>query len=120
MRIDSNVAAARSTDMTAAQARNIQQTGLTAGTLREINQDTENNLHTVRDRPEVEGALVRTDAESESPANREQQEPKEREETPPADEESELSRLASERLLNLPVTKRKDAEVEARRFDIRV
>ena len=119
MRISDNMAITRATDMTAARARDIQQTGLTAGTLREINRNAEEDLRTVRDRPEVEGAIVRTDAESENNAAQEQAK-REREETPPSDEDGDLRRRASEHLLNLPVTKRKDTTVEARRFDIRV
>jgi hypothetical protein len=120
MRIDNNIAMVRSPDMAAARARDIQQTGLTAGTLREINKDTEDDMHRVQDRPEVEGARVRTDAESENTAGQQQQQQEQKKETPPEDEGSELRRLASERLLDLPVNKRKDAELEARRFDIRI
>ena len=118
MRINDNIAITRAADMTAARARDMQQTGLTAGTLREINQDTEDDLQRVRDRPEVEAALVRTD--SESGGNGGAQERQRREEEAGPRDDGDLGRRASERLLNLPVSNSKDAEVETKRFDIRV
>jgi hypothetical protein len=119
MRINDNIAITRSTDMTAARAREMQQSGLNAGTLREINQDTQDEMHTVRERPDVEAALVRTDPESESGGGgQEKPQKKEKPEAPPP--EDELQRRASERLLNLPVSRGKDAGGETERFDMRV
>ena len=117
MRITDNMAVTRSTEMAADRVRDIRQTGLTSGTLNEIARDTEEDLQSVRDRPEVEGSRVRTDSESESSAGQEQQK-QEKEEAPPADEDEKLRRRASERLLNLPVSGNR--ELESKRFDIRV
>ncbi|MDR0324701.1 MAG: hypothetical protein LBI19_01230 [Oscillospiraceae bacterium] len=119
MRITDNVAITKSTEMAADRIRDIRQTGLSAGTIHEINQDTEEDLHTVRDKSEVEGAIVRTDSESGNKADQEQKK-REKKEAPPGEEGGELQRRASERLLNLPVSSGKDAEVETKRFDIRV
>jgi hypothetical protein len=117
--IDAPMQIARPVEMTAARARDMQQTGLQTGTLNEINRDTEEDLRMVRDKSEIEGKLVRTDDDGGNNAGQEQAK-KEQDEAPPATEEEALRRRASDRLLNLPVTKRKDAEVETKRFDIRV
>ena len=117
MRITDNIAITRSAEMAPDRVRDIRQTGLTAGTLNEINRDTDEDLRTVRDPSEVEGAIVRADSEGGNNAGTEQQTKKE---APPQEEGGELHRRASERLLNLPVSSGKDAEVETKRFDIRV
>jgi hypothetical protein len=117
MRITDNAAMMRTPELASDQARNIRQTGLTAGTLNEIIRDTEDDLQQVQDKSEIEDGRVRTDAESESAANQEQP-PREKEDNPPSDEDEALRRRAAEDLLNLPVTGKQ--ETESRRFDIRV
>jgi hypothetical protein len=115
--VDNQLGLLRPPEMTADRAAALRQTGLTTGTLNEMIRDTEDERQSVRDKPEVEGAIVRTDAESESAPEQEAPE-KKANEAPPSDEDAELRRRASERLLNLPVSRGK--EPEERRFDIKV
>jgi|GEM_PF-2453259 len=115
MRINDNMAVTRSAEMTAERAAAQRQTGLNSGTLNEIRQDADDDLQTVRDRPEVEGATVR-DATEDGGGQQEERKKKKA----PKGEDSDLRSKASENLLNLPVTSGKDAENGARRFDMRV
>jgi hypothetical protein len=120
MRItDSQIATLRNPELTADRVRDIRQTGLTTGTLNEMFQDVEDDLRQVRDKSEIEDGRVRTDSESGNSDGGETAK-REREERPPSDEDEELRRRAAEDLLNLPVTKSKDSEVETSRFDVRV
>ncbi len=112
--VDNQMTMTKPLDMAADRARDIRQSGLQTGTIHDMNRDTENTMHTIRDKPEVEDALVRTDSESESGGGQERSE-REREDTP----ETDAKKIASERLLSLPVTSR-NAATESRGFDIRV
>lgn len=112
---DNQMMMTRPPEMASDRVREMRQTGLTTGTLNEIVQDTEDELHTVRDRPEVEEAYVRTDEESENKRGEQQEQQRERGEAPPEDS---LQKRASARLLNLPVSR--GSVTEERRFDIRV
>jgi hypothetical protein len=117
MRVTDTMATLRTPEMAADRVRDIRQTGLTAGTLHEIVQDTDESLHMVRDKPEIEDGRVRADSESEKEAGQEEAK-RERKEPPPSDEDERLRRRAAEDLINLPVTGKQ--ETEPRRFDIRV
>ncbi|MDR1669754.1 MAG: hypothetical protein LBR76_07340 [Oscillospiraceae bacterium] len=113
--VDNQMSMTRPLDMAGDRARDIRQSGLQTGTIQDINRDTEDTMHTVRDRPEVEESLVRTDSESESGGGGYQ--PQERKQE--AQTESDENKMASERLLSLPVTSRR-TEPENRGFDVRV
>jgi hypothetical protein len=119
MRITDNAAMMRTPELAGDHARNIRQTGLTAGTLNEIVQDTEEEMQQVRDKDEIEDGRVRADSESDNGTGGEQAQ-RDRGGEAALDEDEKLRRRASEDLLNLPVTKSKGSETETRRFDVRV
>ena len=111
--INSQVAIARTTEVTAERARDIRQTGLTSGTLNEIVRDTEEEMRSVRDKAEVESPKVRTDEDGKN--NSGQGGGKKKKKPAPGEPGGNY---ASSRLLNLPVTNAK--ELESRGFDIKV
>ncbi|MDR1692657.1 MAG: hypothetical protein LBR72_04800 [Oscillospiraceae bacterium] len=112
--VDNQMQMTRPLDMAGDRARDIRQSGLQTGTIQDINRDTETVMQTVRDRPEVEEALVRTDAEgSDNTGGQEGRENREEELETPGD----LRKAASERLLNLPISGK---DYTSGGFDIKV
>ncbi len=113
--VDTQMMVTRPLEMTADRARDMRQTGLTANTIQDINRDAASEMRRVQHTPEAEETRLRTGDEGGNNAGDAGHKEKEHNDSAPA--QIDLSRLASEKLLSVPVNSK---NVSKPLFDMRV